>query len=150
MKWVKFGVSRHFSRALDFPHYGDPSVEIGQIWGFWALSGERVGVNVEGRAEAYFRRFASSSVWSLICVVTCCGFLPQGRDKMVKSVFLLFWFLYLNNIYGYYICWFNPYTGIVSKFLAHIIIFSWISLMQGHFSLALLFCPHFPFPHKWR
>ena len=30
--------------------------------GFWALSGERVGVNVEGRAEAYFRRFTSSSV----------------------------------------------------------------------------------------
>ena len=27
-----------------------------------SLSGERVGVNVEGRAEAYFRRFASSAV----------------------------------------------------------------------------------------
>ena len=47
---------------MDFHHYGDPLAEIGHIWGFWALSGERVGVNVEGMAEAYFRRFASSSV----------------------------------------------------------------------------------------
>ena len=51
-----------WSCSVDFPHYGDPLAEIGHIWGFWALSGERVGVNVEGRAEAYFRRFASSSV----------------------------------------------------------------------------------------
>ena len=62
MKRVKFGVSRHFGRALDFPDYGDRLAEIGHIWGFWALSGEHVGVNVEWRAEAYFRRFASSSV----------------------------------------------------------------------------------------
>ena len=47
---------------MDFPNYGDPLAEIGHIWGFWALSGEPVGVNVEGRAEAYFRRFASSAV----------------------------------------------------------------------------------------
>ena len=47
---------------MDFPHYGDPLAEIGHIWGFWALSGERVGVNMAGRAEAYFRRFASSAV----------------------------------------------------------------------------------------
>ena len=47
---------------MDFPHYGDPLAEIGHIWGFWALSGDRVGVNVEGRAEAYFRRFALSAV----------------------------------------------------------------------------------------
>ena len=46
---------------MDFP-YGDPLAEIGHIWGFWALSGERVGVNVEGRAEAYFQRFAWSAV----------------------------------------------------------------------------------------
>ena len=39
---------------MDFHHYGDPLAEIGHIWGFWTLSGERVGVNVEGRAEAYF------------------------------------------------------------------------------------------------
>ena len=48
--------------SVDFPHYGDPLAEIGHILGFWALSGERVGENVEGRAEAYFRCFASSSV----------------------------------------------------------------------------------------
>ena len=39
---------------MDFPHYGDPLVEIGHSRRFGALSGERVGVNVEGRAEAYF------------------------------------------------------------------------------------------------
>ena len=33
---------------MDFPHYGDPLAEIGHIWGFWALSGERVGVKVKG------------------------------------------------------------------------------------------------------
>ena len=48
--------------SVDFPHYGDPLAEIGHIWGFWALSGELVEVNVEGRAEAYFRRFAPSAV----------------------------------------------------------------------------------------
>ena len=64
MKRVKFGVSRHFGRALwiflimviIF------LADIGHIWGFWVLSVERVGVNVKGRAEAYFRRFASSAV----------------------------------------------------------------------------------------
>ena len=32
--------------SVDFPHYGDPFGEIGHIWDFWALSGERVGVKV--------------------------------------------------------------------------------------------------------
>ena len=41
---------------MDFPHYGAPLTETGHIWGFLALSGERVGVNGEGVAEAYFRR----------------------------------------------------------------------------------------------
>ena len=63
VKWVKFGVSRPcWSCFVDFPHYGDPLAEIGHIWGFWALSVESVEVNVEGRAEAYFRRFESSAV----------------------------------------------------------------------------------------
>ena len=60
------GERRHISdalrRVLSSPHCGDPLAEIGHIWGFWALSGERVEVNVEGRAEAYFRCFASSAV----------------------------------------------------------------------------------------
>ena len=30
-----------------FSHYGDPLAEIGHIWGFWALSGKCVGVNVD-------------------------------------------------------------------------------------------------------
>ena len=63
MKRVKFGFFPAFwswSCSVDFPHYGDALAEFGHIWGFWALSGERVGVNVEG-AEAYFRFFASTS-----------------------------------------------------------------------------------------
>ena len=51
-----------WSCSVDFLHYGAPLTETGHTWGFWALSGERVGVNVEGGAEAYFRRFVSSSV----------------------------------------------------------------------------------------
>ena len=47
---------------MDFPHYGTPLTETCHIWGFWALSGERVWVNVEGGVEAYFWRFVSSSV----------------------------------------------------------------------------------------
>ena len=57
-----WGLQAFWSCSVDFPHYGDPLAEIGHIWGFWALSGECVGVNVEGRAEACFRRFASSAV----------------------------------------------------------------------------------------
>ena len=57
-----WGLQAFWSRSVDFPHYGEPLAEIGHIWGLWALSGECVGVNVEGRAEAYFRRFASSAV----------------------------------------------------------------------------------------
>ena len=57
-----WGFQVFWSCSVDFPHYGDPLAEICHIWGFWALSGERVGVNVEGRAEAYFQRFASSAV----------------------------------------------------------------------------------------
>ena len=57
-----WGFQAFWSYSVDFPHCGDPLAEIGHIWGFWALSGERVEVNVEGRAEAYFRRFASSAV----------------------------------------------------------------------------------------
>ena len=37
-----------WSCSEDFPHYGAPLTETGHIWGFWALSGEGVGVNVEG------------------------------------------------------------------------------------------------------
>ena len=57
-----WGFQAFWSCSVDFPHYGDPLVEIGHSWRFWALSGESVGVNVEGRAEAYFWRFASSAV----------------------------------------------------------------------------------------
>ena len=39
---------------MDFPHYGDPLAEIGHIWGFWALSGELVEVNVEGKGGGIF------------------------------------------------------------------------------------------------
>ena len=36
---------------MDFPHYGDPLAEIGHIWGFWALSGELVEVNVQSHTK---------------------------------------------------------------------------------------------------
>ena len=39
---------------VDFPHYYDPLTETGHIWGFWVLSGECVGVNVEGIAGGIF------------------------------------------------------------------------------------------------
>ena len=37
-----------WSCPVDFPQYGDPMTEISHIWCLWVLSGERVGVNVEG------------------------------------------------------------------------------------------------------
>ena len=40
--------------------------ETGHVWCLWALPGERLGVNAEGGAEAYFQCFASSSVLSVI------------------------------------------------------------------------------------
>ena len=49
MKRVKFlSFQAFWSCSVDFPHYGDLLAEIGHIQGFWPLSGERVGVNVEG------------------------------------------------------------------------------------------------------
>ena len=57
-----WGFQAFWSCSVAFPHYSDPLAKIGHISGFWALSGERVEVNVEGRAEAYFRRFVSSAV----------------------------------------------------------------------------------------
>ena len=47
---------------MDIPHYGDPLAEIGHIWGFWTLSGERVGVNVEG---------GNGGIFSTLCVEFC-------------------------------------------------------------------------------
>ena len=46
---------------MDFPHYDDPLAEIAHIWGFWALSGERVGVNVEG----------GGGIFPTLCVEFC-------------------------------------------------------------------------------
>ena len=56
-----WGFRAFWSCSVDFPHYDDPLT--GHIWGFWALSGERVGVNIGGGAEAYshaLRRVLSS------------------------------------------------------------------------------------------
>ena len=54
--------------------------ETGHILGHRALSGERLGVNVAGGAEAYFWHFASSSVWFEIfstgfTLFLCCTFI---------------------------------------------------------------------------
>ena len=57
-----WGFQAFWSCSVDFPHYGDPFAEICHIWGFSALSGERMEVYVEGRAEAYIQRFVSSAV----------------------------------------------------------------------------------------
>ena len=59
MKQVKFGVSRDFGHALWIFLI---MVTLWLILVICGVSEERVGVNVEGRAEAYFRRFASSAV----------------------------------------------------------------------------------------
>ena len=42
------GFHAFWSCSVDLPHYVDPLAEIGHILGFWPLSGECVGVNVEG------------------------------------------------------------------------------------------------------
>ena len=47
--------------SVDFPHYGDPLTETGHIWGFWALSGEYAGVNVEG----------GGGIFPTLCVEFC-------------------------------------------------------------------------------
>ena len=57
-----WGLRPFWSCSMDLFHYGALLTETGQIWDFCASSGERVGVNVEGGAETYFRCFASSSV----------------------------------------------------------------------------------------
>ena len=50
-----WGFQAFWSCTVDFPHYGDPLTETGHILGFWALSGECVGVNVEeGRGHIYY------------------------------------------------------------------------------------------------
>ena len=48
-----WGFQAFWSCSVDFPQYSDPLAENGHIWGFWALSGERVGVNVEGRGRRH-------------------------------------------------------------------------------------------------
>ena len=64
--WPPSELIRFWSCSVDFPHYGAPlglwiSVT-DHIWGLRAFSGEHLGVNVEGGAEAYFRCFVSRSV----------------------------------------------------------------------------------------
>ena len=63
VKRVKFGVSRHFGRALWI------FLIMVTLWLKLVIFGvaghyleKSMGINVEGRAEAYFRRFASSAV----------------------------------------------------------------------------------------
>ena len=50
-----------WSCSVDFPHYGDSLTEIGHILGFWGLSGECVGVNVEG----------GGGIFPTLCVEFC-------------------------------------------------------------------------------
>ena len=61
-----WGCRAFWSCSMDFPHYGDPLTETGHtcIWGFWALSGECVGVNVNGGSGGIF-----PTLWVEICLV---------------------------------------------------------------------------------
>ena len=52
-----WGFPPYWSCSVAFRYYGAPLTETGYIWVFWALSGERGGLNVEGGAEAYFQRW---------------------------------------------------------------------------------------------
>ena len=52
-----------WSCSVDFPHCGAPLTETGHIWGFWELSGEVVGVNVEGGG--------SGGIFPTLCVEFC-------------------------------------------------------------------------------
>ena len=69
-------------QILGFPHYGDPLAEIGHIWGFWALSGERVGINVEG----------GRGIFPMLCVEFClvCHMsqVMQGHDLWPAKVIM--------------------------------------------------------------
>ena len=53
--------------SVDFIHYGDPLAEICHIWGFWALSGEHMGVNAEGR----WRHISDALRRVLSCCTMC-------------------------------------------------------------------------------
>ena len=122
-----WGFRPFWSCSVDFPHYGAPLTETSHIWGFWASCGERVGINVEWGAEAYFRRFASSSVlFNLIktCVlywkVTYCEWNIRKQNLVFFSI--LFWYIdkvHSSEVRSLYkniarhpvytmVSWFNP------------------------------------------
>ena len=107
-----------WSCSVDFPHYCHPLAEIGHIWGFWALSGKRVGVNVEGRAEAYFRRFALSCLvsiktgWkvdvatmSLVCKKVLISYNPSSVSYFSYSMEV---FLKNDSIWNPVLTWLRP------------------------------------------
>ena len=58
-----WGFQAFWSCSVDFPLYNDPLAEIGHIWGFWALSAEGVGVNVEGGG--------GGGIFPTLCVEFC-------------------------------------------------------------------------------
>ena len=72
---------------MDFPHYGAPLTETGHILGFWALSGEHVGVNVKGGAEGIFPTLCVE----FFLVSSCCNTwihngsqaLGHGQSKLI-------------------------------------------------------------------
>ena len=61
-----WGFRAFWSWSVDFPHYCDPLTETSHIWGFWALSGECVGVNIEG--------VGSGGIFPTLCVEFCLVF----------------------------------------------------------------------------
>ena len=57
-----------WSCSVDFLHYGAPLTETGHTWGFWALSGERVGVNVEGGGRRHISDALCRVLSSYLCM----------------------------------------------------------------------------------
>ena len=73
------------SCSVDFPHYGAPLTETGHIWGFWSLSGELVGVNVEGGGG---RRHISDALRQVLSSCVHCYINKKTIFRNVASVVL--------------------------------------------------------------
>ena len=64
-----WGFRAFWSCYVDFPHYGAPLTQTDHIWGFWASSRDRVGVNAEGERRHIsdaLHRVLSSCHWIYI------------------------------------------------------------------------------------
>ena len=73
--WIDYGHSLLIILcSVDFPHYGAPLTETGHIWGFWALSGERVWSKCRRGSGGIFAMLCIE--FCLVCCVLCICKLP--------------------------------------------------------------------------